>query len=169
MADAENHEPTDPTDLTPEGVAERLRAAGPVMLTTIGGDGKLLAHPMTIQDVSDDVDVWFFVGLAGDQADALRGDGQGNLAVSETGSWLSVAGRAEFVEDRERVRELWNDAATAYFPGGVDDPDLGLLRVSGESAQAWGLPGGKVAALAQIAKLRLTGSRPAGGTSTTEL
>lgn len=163
---------TDQPELTQQDVAERLRSAGPVMLTTVGGDGKLLAHPMTIQEVTDDVDIWFFVGLSGDQADALRGDGGGsavNIAVSEAGSWLSVAGSAAFVEDRATVERLWNNAATAYFPGGIDDPDLGLLRVDGESAQFWGLPGGKASALAQMVKHRVTGSRPAGGSATTEL
>lgn len=159
-------------DLTPQDVAERLRGAGPIMLTTVGGDGKLLSHPMTIQEVTDDVQLWFFVGLSGDQAVALRGEGLGsevNVAVSETGSWLSVAGHATFVEDRARVERLWNESAAAYFPGGVDDPDLGLLRVDPESAQAWGLRGGTVSALARMVAHRVTGSRPSGGSATTEL
>ncbi|MGP9538340.1 pyridoxamine 5'-phosphate oxidase family protein [Brachybacterium sp. AOP43-C2-M15] len=157
------------TTLTQQDVVERLRRAELVMLTTALPDGTLLSHPMAVQGVTEDADVWFFVGLHGGQADALRGDPHVNLAVAEAGSWLSVAGRARFVEDRSVVEQLWNDGAGAYFPGGPDDPDLGLLEVSGDSAQFWGLPGGKVAGLAQIVKSRVLGDRPAGGTDTTEL
>lgn len=155
--------------LTQQDVVEKLRDADLVMLTTALPDGKLLSHPMTIQGVSEDADIWFFVGLQGGQAEALRSGPHVNLAVAEAGSWLSVAGDAEFVDDPALVGELWNDEAKAYFPGGKDDPDLGLLRVSGDSAQFWGLPGGKVAGLAQIVKAKATGEQAPGGSDTTEL
>lgn len=150
-------------------VAQNLRDSKWVMLTVADAQGKLVSHPMSVQEVSDDVDVWFFVGLQGDQADALRANPQVNIAVSSAGAWLSVAGRAEFVEDRARVDELWDDSVEAWFEHGKDDPNLGLLKVVGDSAQFWGLPGGRVAALAQIVKAKVAGERTAGGTQTTEL
>lgn len=157
-------------DPTQQDVVTQLRDAKWVMLTTALADGRLLSHPMTPQEVTDDADVWFFVGLQGEQADALRDrDGHVNLAVSEAGAWLSVAGRAEFVDDRAKIDELWDGEVSAYFEGGKDDPNLGLLRVTGESAQFWGLPGGKVSALAQMVKAKVTGDKTAGGSGTTEL
>ena len=155
--------------LTQQDVAERLRRADLAMLTTTLPDGTLLSHPMSIQGVSESVDVWFFLALDGGQAEALRGDPHVNLAVSEAGSWLSVAGRAAIVEDRAVIDELWNEQAREYFPDGKEDPNLGLLRVSGDSAQFWGLPGGKVAGVAQIVKAKVTGDQPPGGTGTVEL
>mgnify|MGYP001052912504 CR=1 FL=1 len=155
--------------LTQQDVAERLRRADLAMLTTALPDGTLLSHPMSIQGVSESVDVWFFLALDGGQAEALRGDPHVNLAVSEAGSWLSVAGRAAIVEDRAVIDELWNEQAREYFPDGKEDPNLGLLRVSGDSAQFWGLPGGKVAGVAQIVKAKVTGDQPPGGTGTVEL
>ena len=89
-------------DLTQQDVVEKLRNTKLAMLTTALPDGTLLSHPMSIQGVSEDVDVWFFLALDGGQADALRGDPHVNLAVAEAGSWLSVAGRARLVEDRKR-------------------------------------------------------------------
>lgn len=159
---------TDDT-LALEDVVETLRDADIVMLTTALPNGKLLSHPLSVQGVTDDGDVWFFVGLQGGQAEALRSASQVNLSISQAGSWLSVAGSAEFVEDRALVEQLWTKRAEAYFPGGADDPNLGLLRVSGESAQFWGLPGGKATGIAQILKAKVSGERPPGGTATTEL
>lgn len=159
---------TDET-ISQQDVVDKLRDADVVMLTTALPDGTLLSHPMSIQGVDDDADVWFFVGLQGGQADALRQGPHVNLAIADAGSWLSVAGHAEFVEDRDVIDQLWNDQARAYFPDGKDDPNLGLLRVISDSAQFWGLPGGKVAGLAQIVKSKIAGDRPPGGTATTEL
>lgn len=154
---------------TQQDTVEKLRAAKWVMLTTATGEGKLVSHPMTPQEVTPDADIWFFVGLEGDQADALRASKAVNIAVSEAGSWLSVAGRAEFVEDRAKIDELWDGQVDAYFEGGKADPNLGLLRVTTDSAQFWGVPGGKVAALAQIVKSKVAGDRVAGGSDTVEL
>lgn len=156
-------------NLTQADVVTTLRDARIVMLTTALPDGTLLSHPMAIQEVTDDADLWFFLGLRGDQADALGSGRPVNVASAEAGAWLSVAGHAEFVDDPAKVDELWNDEAKAYFPGGRDDPDLGLLRVVGDSAQFWGLPGGKVAGIVQILKAKVTGQRTAGGSGTTEL
>ncbi len=156
-------------ELTQETVVETLRGSRFLMLTTVAADGSLLAHPMTPQEVTDDADVWFVVSREGGQADALRAGGAVNLAVSEAGSWLSVAGTAEFVEDRAKLDELWDDEVAAYFEGGKDDPAVALLLVRSESAQYWGVPGGKVAALAKIVRAKVTGTRPGGASGTTEL
>lgn len=157
------------TELSQDQVVQTLRDSRFVMLTTALSDGTLLSHPMTPQQVTDDADVWFFIGLGTDQAQALRGSTHVNIAVSEAGSWLSVAGRVEFVQDRAKVDELWDDEAAAYYEGGKDDPDLGLIRVDSDSAQYWGMPGGKVSALAKIVKTKVTGERAGGMSATTEL
>ncbi|KTR86655.1 pyridoxamine 5'-phosphate oxidase family protein [Leucobacter chromiiresistens] len=157
------------TELTPETVIEVMREERFVMLSTATPDGKIVSHPMTPQEVTDDGDVWFFIGLQGDQADAIRANPQVNLAFAETGSWLSVSGVAEFVSDRAKAAELWDGEVEAYFDGGLEDPNLGLLRVKGESAQYWGIPGGRVAAAVKIAAAKITGSEGPGRSGTTEL
>ncbi len=63
-----------------------MRSGRIVMLTTNTAAGKLVAHPMTIQEVSDDADVWLYVDLESDHADALRANPAVNLAFSGSGS-----------------------------------------------------------------------------------
>ncbi|MCF2585842.1 pyridoxamine 5'-phosphate oxidase family protein [Brevibacterium sp. UCMA 11752] len=150
-------------------VVKILRDSGYVMLTTALDDGKLLAHPMVPQQVTDDADVWFFLGMKGDQAVALLQNPQVNITVAEAGNWLSVSGRVEFIDDQSKMDELWNDETAAWFEGGRNDPSLGLIKVTGDSAQHWGLKGGKVSALAQIAKAKVSGDRTGGGSATTQL
>ncbi|SDR72378.1 General stress protein 26 [Brevibacterium siliguriense] len=155
-------------DLDQKEVIRILRGSGYVMLTTALDDGKLLAHPMVPQQVTDDADIWFFIGLDGDQAKALKHNPNVNVTVSEAGNWLSVAGRIDFVDDQSKRDELWNDDAATWFDG-RDDSTLGLIKVTSDSAQHWGLKGGKVAGLVQIVKAKVTGQRPDSGSSTTEL
>lgn len=157
------------TEISQKQVVEIMRGERFVMLTSVAEDSSLHSHPMVPQEVTDDADVWFFVGLQGEQADALRTHPEVNLAFAETGSWLSVAGRIRFVEDRAKVDELWNKGADAWFEGGKEDPNLGLAVFESESAQFWGQPGGKAAALASMVKSRVTGQRPSGESATTEL
>ncbi|WP_227492461.1 pyridoxamine 5'-phosphate oxidase family protein [Brevibacterium sp. CFH 10365] len=149
-------------------VVKILRGGDSVMLATALADGKILAHPMAPQEVTEDADVWFFLALDGDQAKALRTNPEVNISIAEAGNWLSVAGRVEFVDDEAKVDDLWSDSDKAWFDD-RRDPNLGLIKVITHSAQHWGLPGGKASGLFRMVKSKITGDRPAGGTQTTEL
>lgn len=156
-------------ELTRETVVDIMSGERFVMLSTATADGKIVSHPMTPQEVTDAGDVWFFVGLQGGQADAIRSNPHVNLAFAETGSWLSVAGVAEFVDDRSKIEELWDGQMDEYFERGKDDPNLGLVRVIGESAQYWGVPGGGVVAAVKMAASKVAGTEPPGTSGTTSL
>lgn len=157
------HETVSQSDVVAVMRSERI-----VMLTTNTADGKLVAHPMTVQEVSDDADVWLFVDLESDHADALRANPAVNVAFSKPGSWLSLSGTVEFVTDRAKTEALWDGAVDAFFDG-VDDPRLGLIRIHGDSAQFWGKPGGAPAVLAAMVTAKVTGKKPEGTSDTTEL
>ncbi|MFK0074686.1 pyridoxamine 5'-phosphate oxidase family protein [Arthrobacter woluwensis] len=157
------------SNLDSSAVLEMMRKNRTPMLTTVSPDGRLHAHPMTIQQVEDDATVWFFIGFQGEQAGELRDSPEANLAFATRGEWLSVAGRVSFVEDRGKVQELWNDETAAWFQGGQNDPNLGLLRFSAESAQGWGVGGNKLGAVIELLKAKVAGAKPSAQTGTTEL
>lgn len=156
-------------ELTQDQVVEVMRGERFVMLSTATKEGKIVSHPMTPQQVTDEAVVWFFAARNSDQAEAIRQNPEVNLAFAETGSWLSVSARAEFVNDPVKVDELWDEQVSAYYEGGKNDPNLGLLKVTGESAQYWGVPGGKVAAAVKILASKIRGTDGPGETKTTEL
>lgn len=156
-------------DITEADVVKALRDARWVMVTTARADGKLVSHPMVPQEVTDTGDIWFFVSLAGDQSEVLKESPDVNIAAAEAGTWLSVSGTVAFVEDRAKIAELWNDRAAEWFEGGPDDPHLGLIRVTSETAQYWGTPGGKARSLVELVKSRVTGNRPNGSSETLSL
>src|SRR5699024_9004390 len=148
-------------------VIKILRGSNSVMLATALADGKILAHPMTAQEVTDDADVWFFLALDGDQAKALRTTPQAYTSAAEAGYWRSVAGRVEFADDPATIDELWSESTNAWFDG-REDPNRGLIKVVTDSAQHWGLPGGKVSGLFRVGESKIAGDRAAVGTQTTD-
>ena len=60
-----------------------------------------------------------------------------SYAAPDKDLYLSVSGRAKLVHDRSKAEELWNVFAEAWFPDGVEDPNLALLRVDVEHAHYW--------------------------------
>ncbi|MEJ7595469.1 MAG: pyridoxamine 5'-phosphate oxidase family protein [Planctomycetaceae bacterium] len=43
--------------------------------------------------------------------------------------YVSLSGRATLVQDRQLIEELWHEDLRVWFPEGVNDPLLSLLRV----------------------------------------
>ena len=108
------------------------------MLTSIDG-GVLRSRPMSTQQFEFDGDLWFFTNDNSHKVDEIEKDNRVCVAYSkpEDSVYLSVSGRAEMVKDRAKIEELWNPVHQAWFPEGLDDPSLCLLKVSVEQAEYW--------------------------------
>ncbi len=139
------------------------------MVTSTSPDGALHARPMTPQQVSDDLEAWFFISRSSEQAADIAARPRVNLSFDGSADWLSVAGTATLVDDRRLVEEMWNPVVEAWFPDGPQDPDLALLRVDAESAEYWKAPGGRVASLLSFVKAKATGEPLRGESGTTTL
>jgi general stress protein 26 len=135
------------------------------MLTTrSAGEGGLRSRPMTLQEASFDGGFWFFTGKNSAIASDIEKDHHVNLAFSnpKTSSYVSVTGEAFLLDDKERAKELWNPIYKAWFPQGVDDPNLVLLHVHVAQADYWETPDSKVVQMLGFAKAILTGKKAKG-------
>ncbi len=141
-------------------LAELLKKFRIAMLTTVTADGALTSRPMAVQESEFDGDLWFFAQRDSDQVRQLRANPTVGVALSASGTWVSISGTAEIVEDSAKVHELWNSAVQAWFPEGPDDENVLLLRVHAEGAEYWDSPGSKVMTVLSYAKSKLTGTRP---------
>lgn len=133
------------------------------MITTRAADGNLHSHPMTTQTRPDDEDhLWFFMSRSSDVLHDIRATPSVNISYAHPGKdrYVSVSGTARVVDDRAIVEDLWNPMAQAWFPGGVQDPDLALVAVAINAAHYWEVDDSKVTQLFKMAKAALTGSRP---------
>ena len=144
---------------------EKIQDVRVAMLTTIDTDGSLRSRPMWTQGDDFDGSLWFFISNEAPAAHALGRDARVELSYAAPSKdlYLSVVGRGELVEDTEKAGELWNTFAEAWFPGGVDDPHLELLRVDVEEAVYWEDKKPKVLQFAEIVLGAVTGKPPKSG------
>ncbi|MFC9985061.1 pyridoxamine 5'-phosphate oxidase family protein [Microbacterium keratanolyticum] len=154
---------TDTTDR--EKIATLIKKFRFAMLTTKHADGKLVAHPLTVQEAEFDGDLWFLVSKSSSPVKDLAADAEANVSMSSDDAWLSLSGTAWLSDDREKIKDLWNPFVEAWFPKGPEDPDIGILRFAAESAQYWDTPGGRIASVFSLVKAKLTGETYDGGES----
>jgi len=137
-------------DAAAEGVrkvAQMIRGIRVAMLTTTAPDGTLHSRPMATQEADFDGVLWFFTKAGSGKVDEIQHDSEVNVsyAAPEDHRYLSLSGRASLVRDRARIEDLWSPAYRAWFAGGLDNPELALLRVDVRSAAYWDmLAGGMV-------------------------
>ena len=158
MADTTNDEKR-------EKLAELIRKVKFTMLTTTEADGSLRSRPMTMLDEDFADQLWFFVGSNSGTVAEIKADSQVNLSFADTGAnvYVSLSGRAELVRDRQKAEELWNPIYKAWFPDGLEDPNLALLRVRATEGEYWDSPDSKVVQAVGFVKALVTGEEADGG------
>lgn len=129
------------------------------MLTTVAGEDFLRSRPMMTQQTDDDGVLWFFTNDHHAKAQELADDPRVNVSYSKPDAqqFVSVSGLGEVVHDEEKKRKLWKPIYQAWFPDGVDDPHLALLKVYIEKAEYWDTATSKWVELAGFAKALITG------------
>ena len=137
MAEQTNHE----AELTKLG--SLIKGIKFAMLTTVEPDGSLHSRPMTTQDIEFDGDLWFFTAAHSPKVWESDQHREVNVAFADPdkNKYVSASGKAILVQDRKKMEELWNPAYKAFFPKGLDDPELALMKISIEKAEYWDSPG----------------------------
>jgi general stress protein 26 len=111
------------------------------MLTTRDG-GALRGRPMECVQVEPPGTLWFFTGASSPKAGEVDDEHEVSLAFIDKAeqNYVSVSGRAVVVRDRAKARELWTEEQRVWYPDGLDDPDLALLKVAVQQAEYWDRP-----------------------------
>lgn len=134
------------------------------MFTTRHGNGHLHSRPMTTQNrkIDEDRTLWFFMSRRSEPVADLATESTVNIAYADPGkdAYVSVSGNAKVVEDAAKKKALWNKMTEAWFPGGIDDPDLALVRVDIVHADYWDVKTNKLVQLYKMAKAAVTGKPP---------
>jgi len=129
------------------------------MLTSITSEGHFHSRPMATMDVEFDGDVWFFTQKSAPKIAEIQANPEVNVSYSspEKQNYVSLAGTAALVIDRALNEKYWNPAFVAWFPEGLDDPELALIKVEVASAEYWDAPSSVVAHVAGFIKAKLSG------------
>ena len=141
-------------------IADLIRDIDFGMLTTIDAEGRLHSRPMsTNKKVEFDGDVWFFTYASTPKVYEIEKKPYVNVAFADPKgqTYVSLAGRAELIRDRAKLEELWEPELKAWFPKGLDEPDIALLKVNAEQGEYWDAPASIVAHAVSLVKSVTTG------------
>lgn len=151
--------------------AEKIKKLGELiadidlaMLTTVDETGALRSRPMRYRQADGGFDgkVYFFTNASSGKIEEVEKDQRVNVAFSNPKSqdYVSINGTGKLSRDRAKMEELWNPLFKAWFPDGLEDPDIALFVVQAEGAEYWDAPTSPVAHLIGYVKAKATGGTP---------
>jgi general stress protein 26 len=116
------------------------------MFVTQQEDGKLTSRPMGTVKVDEDGSLWFFTNEFSKKVEEISRDNKImlNYASPSSNSYVSVTARAWLVDDHDKMKELWSPVMKAWFPDGLDDPKLLLIRAEPDEAEYWNSSSSKI-------------------------
>ncbi|WP_295994116.1 pyridoxamine 5'-phosphate oxidase family protein [Rugamonas sp.] len=143
-------------------IAAKIKHVKFGMFTTFDDAHQLTSRPLTQQQIDDDGQMWFFTSDEAPFTQDLRNHPSVNVSFADTNDsvYVSVTGHAQLLKDRVKAEQLWNPLVKAWFPGGLDDPHLALLKVKIESAEYWDAGSSKMKQFYEMAKAAITGEKP---------
>ncbi|WP_224994591.1 pyridoxamine 5'-phosphate oxidase family protein [Cesiribacter sp. SM1] len=135
------------------------------MFSTVEADGSIASRPMSTRQIEPDGTLWFYTNEHSLKADEVRQYDHVNLAYADIGNqlYVSVSGTGELVTDRAMVQKLWSPVLQAWFPRGLEDPDLALIRVIPHAAEYWNASSNKMQQIFKIAQAIMKGKQYQGG------
>ena len=141
-------------------VAELIDDIKFAMLITVDKDGSLCGRPMSTMQMDADSNLWFFTGLSSPKVAEINEHQQVNVsyARADKQEYVSVSGTTQVIRDKEKMKELWSPWIKPWFPEGLDDPNLVLLKVTVMQAEYWDAPGSTVKRVYGLAKAMITGN-----------
>ena len=143
--------------LTPDDFWPRLDKVQAGMLAA----GTARAVPMSHYADREAGVLWFITAQGTDiqQASVHPAEAVYIVASGDGKLYARIHGTAQVIHDRAQLEELWNPIAGSWFDGGIDDPDVRLVKMTLSEAEVWATDGG-LRFLYETAKAHVTGETP---------
>ena len=110
------------------------------MLTTIDDHGSLHSRPMSIwNEIDHNGTLWFFTLANSHKVVEIEHHQQVNVSFSAPNQqrYVSILGSAQLIRDRDKLEEKWQPGLEIWFPQGIDEPDIALLKVKVNKVDYW--------------------------------
>jgi len=116
-----------------------IRGIDVAILTTVRPDTSLHSCPMVTRAADDGGAFWYITSSNTEKVEAVRTMQRVNLAFSEAPAqrYISVSGFCELVRNQAITKQLWQPDYTSWFPQGLEDPDLILMKIIVQQAEYW--------------------------------
>ncbi|WP_417602941.1 pyridoxamine 5'-phosphate oxidase family protein [Owenweeksia hongkongensis] len=129
------------------------------MMCTTQKDNSIHSRPMATAGIDNDGTIWFFTNEGSEKVKEIENDNGLCLCYSEpkNNTYACVMGKAKAVDNKAKEKELWNPILKAWFPKGLEDPNMTLIKVSPNHAEYWDANDSKMVVFLKIAKAAITG------------
>ncbi|PST83813.1 pyridoxamine 5'-phosphate oxidase [Pedobacter yulinensis] len=142
---------------------EKAEAVRICMFTTLSKDeDELSSRPMATAKIEENGSIWFFTNEYSLKSEEISRENEVLLAYSNPSdnTYIAVKGKAELVDDDVRKAEYFNPFVKAWFPDGLEDPRLTLIKVTPSAAEYWDSSSSKMVVLFNMLKAVVTGKQP---------
>lgn len=144
-----------------EKVRELLKSFQIAMMLTVSGDA-VSARPLGVVGGGDDFTgtLWFITDKRSGKVGAIESGAQTSLIFQneKDGAFLHLTGRASLVNDGARLAELYTPVQRTWFPDGLDDPNMTLVRFDADKGNYWDKHDSMLRLLGAFTKAAVTGS-----------
>ncbi len=142
-----------------------------IFVTGVASGHELHSRPLALQGDPSVFGgtLWFFADDRSPKVYELAVDTKVALFFqndSET-HYLQLNGTASLSKDKSKMRELYTPMVKTWFPGGLEDPHLTLIRFDASDGAFWESPGGAWQVAAAFATSLVTGRPGKSGRSGT--
>lgn len=129
------------------------------MFCTYDANNRLQTAPMSANKVDDEGNLWFISDKNSQRNQDLTTNSTTDLIFGDPSNenFVSVHGSSEILYDKQLIKELWNPIAKTWFQGGVDDPNISIIKVTPNDAYYWDTKHGKMVSFLKIAVGAITG------------
>ncbi len=116
-------------------------------------------RPMTVESVDDSGNLWFLSSRTSHINQQVTVDSQVQLFFTNPGTaeFLTLEGTATISDDPELRKTHWTPIAKTWFPEGVDDPNLTVIKVNPREGYYWDTKHGKTLSTLKIMIGAVTG------------
>ena len=107
------------------------------MLTTVDEDGSLRSRPMATQQDEFNGTLYYFTYGSSHKVLEVNRNHEVNVSYArpDKQQYVSLSGTASLSRDRAKMEELWRPGLKAWSANGLDEADIGLLRVDVKRAE----------------------------------
>jgi general stress protein 26 len=116
-------------------------------------------RPMSVRKTDDAGNLWFLSSSDSHKNQELAANPAVKLyfQIGAHHGFLELEGRAEVLQDRSLIHDLWNPLLKTWFTEGEDDPRITVIRFTPQSGYYWDNKHGSVVAGAKVAVGALIG------------
>lgn len=131
------------------------------LFTTLSAKDEFASRPMATAKVEEDGSIWFFTNEYSLKSKEVSKENQVTLGYSNPAdnSYLTVNGTAELVDDKVRKEAYFATPVKAWFPEGLADPRLILIKVTPATAEYWDSSSSKMVVLFNMLKAIVKGEQ----------